>query len=123
MSTVASLGAAAIGVVAGGGALGGMGIAALGHSLTHEMLHIGHSGSLSANAGIMGQRNPFIIIGRRFSADANDYGSIYGYPTNKTVYLGNCSGFTRVKAIQLKTGATSAETTEIEALLKQGVIF
>ena len=121
VSSIAGLGAAAIGVVSGGGALGGAAIAA--HSLTHELLHVGHSGSLSANAGIMGQRIPFVIIGRRFGYDANAYGQIYGYPTNKTVYLGNCDGFTRVKAIQLKTEATQAEKNEIEALLKDGVIF
>lgn len=121
ISSIASLGAAAIGVVSGGGALGGAAVAA--HSLTHELLHVGHSGSLSSNAGIMGQRKPFVIIGRRYGYDANNYGAMYGYPTNKTVYLGNCGGFTQVKAIQLQSSATENEKEEIVNLLKNGVIF
>lgn len=123
-STLASLGAAAIGIVAGGGALGAVaGASMVGHSLTHEMVNIGHSGSLSSNAGIMGQRKPYVIIGRRRGYDANSYNEIYGYPTNKTVFLGNCNGFIRVKAINLKSAATEEEKKEIIQLLKEGVIM
>lgn len=120
-SSLASASMAAIGVVAGGGAVVAAG--AMAHSLTHEMLHIGHSGSLSANAGIMGQKKPYIIIGRRFGYDANAYNEIYGYPINKTVYLGNCSGFTKVRAINLQSKATEAEKDEITSLLSNGVIL
>lgn len=97
--------------------------AAIGHSLTHEMFHVGHSGSLSANAGLLGYRKPYVIIGRRHGYDANSYNYYYGYPCNKTVYLGNCEGFTRVKAGMLKTAATQLEKDEIMELLHQGVIM
>lgn len=110
--------------IASGGGLGSVaGALAIGHSLTHEMVHVGHSGALSANAGIMASRKPYIIIGRRHGYDANSYNELYGYPVNKTVYLGNCSGFTRVKACRLKSKASENEKQEIEALLKKGVIF
>lgn len=123
-SSLASLGAAAIGIVAGGGALGAVaGASMVGHSLTHEMINIGHSGSLSSNAGIMGQRKPYVIIGRRHGYDANSYNEIYGYPTNKTVFLSNCTGYIRVKAINLQSAATEEEKKEIIQLLKQGVIM
>jgi len=123
-STLASLGAAAIGIFAGGGGLGAVsGASMVGHSLTHEMINIGHSGSLSSNAGIMGQRKPYVIIGRRHGYDANSYNEIYGYPSNKTVFLSNCTGYVRVKAINLQSAATEEEKKEIIQLLKQGVIM
>lgn len=110
--------------VATGGAVGIInGVTSVGHSLSHEMVHVAHSSELSSNAGIMGPRKPFLIITRRKSYDANSYNQLYGYPTNKTVYLGNCSGFTRVKACLLKSSATELEKSEILKLLKTGVIF
>lgn len=110
--------------VATGGAVGIInGVTSVGHSLSHEMVHVAHSSELSSNAGIMGPRKPFLIISRRKSYDANSYNQLYGYPTNKTVYLGNCSGFTRVKACLLKSSATELEKSEILKLLKTGVIF
>ena len=111
-------------MIASGGAVGGIaGAAALGHSLTHEMVHVGHSGALSSNAGIMASRKPYLIISRRHGYDANNYADEYGYPANKAVYLGNCSGFTRVKAGHLKCKADSIEKEEIMALLEKGVIL
>lgn len=92
-----------------------------GHSLTHEMTHINHSGNLSANAGIMGQKKPYIIIGRRHCYDANSYNNFYGFPANKTVIVGNCSGFIEVKKCWLKTSATKPEYEEIMRLLAEGV--
>lgn len=120
---------ALVGVVGGGLAIasgGGLGLLAgasgIAHAVTHEMVHLAHSGSLSANAGIMGARTPYLILTRRRGYDANGYNQIYGYPSNKTVFLNNCSGFVRVKDIQLKTGATDLEANEIVSLLKDGVI-
>lgn len=118
---ILGLGAGAISV-AGGGALGAIAAASMvGQSLTHEMLHVGHSGNLSANAGIMGQRKPFVIISRRHGYDANGYNDYYGYPSNKTVYLSNCAGFVRIKDIKLHCPCTDAEENEIIALLGSGV--
>lgn len=120
---------ALVGVVGGGLAIasgGGLGLLAgasgIAHAVTHEMVHLAHSGSLSANAGIMGARKPYVILTRRRSYDANGYNQIYGYPANKTVYLNNCSGLVKVKDIQLKSSATDIEASEIVSLLKNGVI-
>lgn len=119
-----------VGVVGGGLAIasgGGLGLLAgatgIAHAVTHEMVHLAHSGSLSANAGIMGARKPYLILTRRRSYDANGYNQLYGYPSNKTVFLNNCSGFVKVKEIQLQTGATGDENAEIVSLLKGGVII
>lgn len=120
----ALLGLAGSGIaVASGGA--GLAVGAVGaaHSLTQEMVHMQRSGGLSANAGIMGPRKPYIILERQNCQDANGYYSYYGYPANKTIYLSNCSGYVRVKYINLKTKATEAERDEIINLLKEGVII
>lgn len=81
-----------------------------------------HSGALSSNAGIMGQRKPYIIVSRQQSYDANNYSELYGFPSNATVYLGNCSGYQKIRAIRLQSEATDEEKREIESLLYEGVI-
>lgn len=106
---------------------GGFGIVAgasmIGQSLTREMYHVNHSGNLSANAGIMGNKKPYLIINRQRSYTPNTYNKYYGFPINKTVYLNNCTGFTRIKTVKLKTVATKDEYNLIVSLLKDGVIF
>lgn len=121
----ASIGIAtgAITMATGGGMTPVFAASNIMHSLTHEMTHINHASSLSANPGIMGSRYPQLIISRRKGYDANSYNEFYGYPTNKTMYLSNCSGYTRVKAIHLNSKATQNEKNEIESLLKEGVLI
>ena len=109
---------AVMGAVSGGVAGAALGAAG---SVIHSNLNISRSGNLSANAGICGSRNPYVIITRAVPYDAANYNQFYGYPSNKTVYLSNCKGFTKVKEIILHTSATQAEKEEIEALLKGGV--
>ena len=124
VSTLISASVATAGAIATGGATGAAMIATGGaNSLAHEMVHYGRTGSLQANVGIMGNRYPQIIISNRNRADAANYAQIYGYPSNKSVYLGNLSGYTRVKAIELGTFATQPERDELTTLLKGGVIF
>lgn len=110
--------------IASGGGLGLLaGASGLAHAVSHEMVHVAHSGSLSANAGIMGSRTPYLIITRHRPYDANGYNTVWGYPSNKAVYLNNCSGLVRVKDMRLTTGATRNENDEILELLKNGVII
>ena len=110
--------------VASGGALGAVAVAgSAGNMLSREMLHVSHSGNISSNAGIMGQKKPYIIINRQRPYNANGYNRLYGFPINKTVFLGNCTGFVKVKKCRLTTSATDNEKTEIETLLRDGVIM
>lgn len=109
--------------VASGGATAasfGSGLSAL---MSREMLHVGHSGSLSANAGIMGQKKPYLIISRERPYNANNYNKFYGYPANKTIAPGNHNGFLRLKAGRLRTKATEEEKKEIMELMMKGVIM
>ena len=110
--------------VASGGGLGVLaGASIAGKSLTHDMFHVNHSGNISANAGIMGNKKPYLIIGRRQNYDANTYNKFYGFPVNASVFLGNHTGFIKVKSCLLKTRATDPEHDEIMQLLKDGVIL
>ena len=119
----ALLGLAGAGVaVASGGSLGvAAGALSAAHSLTSEMVHIQHSGGLSANAGILSPRIPYLILSRQYGYDANAYNSFYGYPANKTVYIGNCTGYIKCKEVIFKGSCTEQEMNELTALLKEGV--
>lgn len=81
--------------------------------------------SFSANAGCMGVKKPYLLITRKYSYDAGNYNAYYGYPTNNTLTLSACHGYTRVKSVHIDSiaRATDNEKTEIETLLKQGVII
>lgn len=105
------------------GASGGALASIAAGTVSHQLVHVSRSGSISGNAGILGSKTPGIVISRRNSYDANAYNTLYGFPSNETVYLNNCSGFTKVKHIHLKSYATSAEKEEIVAKLKEGVII
>lgn len=86
---------------------------------------IDRAGGFSANAGCMGVKIPYIIVTRKYRYDAGGYNEFYGVPSNNTVMLGNCSGYTRVKSVHIESIpiATSDEKQQIETLLKQGVII
>ena len=116
----------AVGVA--GSAATGNPIGAVGGILTGAMsahVDVAHSGTLGANAGAMGVKKPYVIITRKVAYDAASYNQFYGYPANKTVTLGACRGYTRVKSVHIESIpiATSDEKQQIEALLKQGVII
>ena len=116
-------GAGLVAGIATGGATAasfGSGMSAL---MSREMLHVGHSGNLSANAGIMGQKKPYLIIGRERPYNANSYNKFYGFPANKSVFPGNHSGFLRLKAGRLRSLATEEEKKEIMELMMKGVIM
>lgn len=102
-----------IGAVAGGVAGGLMG----GTSIER-------SGNFSANSGALGIKKPYLIISRKTPYDADNYNDYYGYPSNKTVVLNNCKGFTRIKDIYIDIpNATNEEKNEIETLLKTGIVI
>lgn len=85
---------------------------------------IERSGSFTSNSGAMGVKTPYIIISRKYGYDALDYNKFYGFPSNKTITLSSCNGFTKVKETHVENvaRATDKEKIEIENLLKNGVI-
>ena len=86
---------------------------------------IDRCGGFSANAACMGIKKPYIIITRKYAYDAGNYNQFYGFPSNVTVTLGVCHGYTQVKSVHIDSipVATDTEKSEIETLLKQGVVI
>lgn len=121
----ALIGAAGAGLsIASGGEFGMLaGARMVSSNIAKGMLHVSHSGNLSANSGIMGQKKPYLIINRERAYTATSYNKMYGFPANKMIYPGNHSGFVRIKSGRLKTFATEAEKNEIMELLEKGVIM
>lgn len=116
---------AVTGVLAGGIA-GGVAGAVVGGLAKGYMSgsSIERSGGFTSNSGAMGIKTPYIIVSRKYGYDALDYNKFYGFPSNKTITLGSCNGFTKVKETHVENvaRATDKEKTEIENLLKNGVI-
>lgn len=123
-----------VGMIAGsiiGGAVGagaaGLAVSTLSAAAnvaTHKVT-VSHSGEITGNVGILDDFVPYLIIHRPQQSLARDYNKFKGYPSNLTLTLGSCTGYTEVEHIHLTgiNGATDTELTEIEDLLKNGVII
>lgn len=111
--------------VASKGALAPVAIAGAAATVSGSHLNVAHSGSIGSNAGSLGIKKPYLIITRPKPYDASLYNLYYGNPSNITIKLSSCSGFTRVKDVHVEniTGATDNELSEIAELLKEGVII
>ena len=92
-------------------------------SLASSMNSVQRGGNFSGNVGYLNPMSPYLIYSRVRSYDANAYNALYGFPSNKTVNLSTCGGFTAFKAVQLRINCTDEEKDEIESLLKNGVYF
>ena len=81
-------------------------------------------GNMSSTVGFMGIKKPFIILSRPIQSLAENYNTYRGFVSNITMTLGECEGYTEVEEVHLeKISATENEISEIEDLLKNGVIF
>lgn len=84
---------------------------------------VGRSGGFSGNAGAMGCKVPYLIIQRPQTRVASTFPELAGYPTNKSGKLGSFSGQVNVVHVHVENvGATNDELTQIENLLKSGVL-
>ena len=82
------------------------------------------SGSLSGTGGLMGIQTPYLIITRPRQAIPARQNKFIGYPSFITDTLANIHGYTEVESIHLEgISATGAELSEIETILKGGVIL
>ncbi|MEE0980499.1 MAG: hypothetical protein U0K91_02350 [Acutalibacteraceae bacterium] len=85
----------------------------------------GTSSSYSGIAGVLSHLRPCIKITSNKSPIPADYKEIQGYPSNVSVQLSECSGYTEINTVHLENMgyATAEEIAEIEEALKRGVIF
>ena len=111
----------------GGFATGGVAGAIIGAGVGSYMggSNITKSGNFNGNSGALNVKKPYIIISRKIPYDANNYNELLGYPSNESILLKNCNGFTRVKECFTDNiiNATYSEKNEIKELLKNGIII
>ena len=122
VSSIASIAGGIAGTIASGGAALPMLASAAGSAL-NARAKVEHSGSFSGNAGAMGGKIPYLIVSRPQVALADNFQKYIGFPANYTTKLSNCSGFVKVLECHIENvNATNSELTEIETLLKEGIL-
>lgn len=116
------------GLMGGLSALGGVAGAWYGGKQSVEAARVAnkssvqHSGQFGASHGAMGEKVPFIIIRNPVQVKVVNYNDDYGYPAHKRVIIGGCTGYLRVREVNvISAHATDAEKAAIEAMLKNGV--
>lgn len=114
-----------VGAVAGGGIGGVIGGAVGGVvDLLNTKPQISHSGNVNTNYGYMSSAVPYVEIKTPSLSIASDENQYKGYPTNQTVTLSDCHGYTKVEEIHVENiSATSNEQNEIVNLLTEGVLI
>lgn len=96
----------------------------IGSTVTSMKPAIEKSGAIGGTGGMLAIQKPYLIITRPKQALPLSQNKYTGYPSFITVSLATVSGYTEVEHIHLENiPATGSELTEIEALLKGGVIF
>lgn len=85
---------------------------------------INKSGALGGTAGMLGKQKPYLIVTRPKQARPKYQNRLTGYPSYETRQLEELEGYTEIEKIHLENiPALETEKSEIEALLKGGVIF
>ena len=81
-----------------------------------------HSGQFGASHGAMGLKTPFIMIRNPIQVKVVNYNNDYGFPAHKRVIIGGCTGYLRVREVNvISAHATNEEKRAIEEELKAGV--
>ena len=112
-------------MVATGGATAPMAVPSLASTAVNGLKpNVEKSGAMAGTGGMMGIQTPYLILTRPRQALPESQNSFTGYPSFITETLGNLTGYTEIEAMHLENiPATESELTEIENLLKSGVIF
>lgn len=112
-------------MVATGGATAPMALPQLASTVTNSLKpSIEKSGAMGGTGGLLAYQYPYLIITRPRQALPEDQNKYMGYPSFVTAELGSLKGYTEVEQVHLENiNATDSELKEIEALLKNGVIF
>lgn len=132
-----SLGAGAVGAglnAAGAAGTVGMVGASAGYlanttvnAINAGQINVHKGGSNSPNNGFYAPQNAYLIYTRPTVARPSSYNATIGRPSGKTKQLQELTGFTVVEAVHVEGSgfatATGDELTEIERLLKSGVIL
>ena len=118
--------AGAIGtMVATGGASAPMATGIIASTAVNSMKpNVEKSGSMSGTGGMLAVQTPYLILTRPRQALPDDQNEFMGYPSFITENLSDIGGYTEIESIHLEgISGTEQEISEIETLLKRGVIF
>ena len=112
-------------MVATGGASAPMGIQTIASTAVNSMKPtVEKSGSMSGTGGMLAVQTPYLILTRPNQALPARQNTFTGYPSFITSKLGSLSGYTEIEEIHLENiPGTEQEISEIESLLKEGVII
>ena len=123
VSGALSMAAGIAGTIASGGAALPA-IAGTMSGLARAHTDVQHSGQFTGAAGAMGGKKPYLIISRPQTRVAGQVERYLGYPSNATLRIGDCVGFTKITDAHLSIpGAYNVEVDEILQLLRDGVII
>lgn len=125
ISAAINIAGQAAGMYVSGGATAPMGITSIAQSAVNALKpNVEKSGSLSGTGGMLAIQKPYLIATRPKQAVAKNQNKFTGYPAFITRTLSSCSGYTEIDSCHLENiPCTSDELTEIEGLLKAGVIL
>lgn len=112
-------------MVATSGATAPLAVSSIASTAVNSMKsNVEKSGAMGGTGGMLGVQTPYLILTRPRQALPSRQNSFIGYPSFITSKLGDLSGYTEVDTIHLENiKATDAELSEIESLLKGGVIL
>ena len=117
------LAGAGIAVAASGGSAAGL-LPSTANAVMAMKPNIQRTGAVSGSAGMLGVQQPYLIWELPRQSLAQNYNTFVGYPSNITALLSTLSGFTQIESVHIENiPATQNELTEIETLLKEGVII
>lgn len=99
-------------------------VASVGANSMNLKPSVSRSGSLGGSGGFIAKQTPYIIRTVPNLVIPADQNKFIGYPSFVTTSLGSLTGYNEISSIHLEgIPATGNELTEIETLLKGGVIF
>lgn len=122
---VLSIAGAVGSMVATGGASAPMALETIASTAVNSMKpSVEKSGSMSGTGGMLAVQTPYLILTRPRQALPASQNKFTGYPSFITEKLDSLSGYTEIESVHLENiAATESELSEIENLLKMGVLF
>lgn len=85
---------------------------------------IDKSGTVSGASGWLGQMTPYLIRSTPEAYIAGNQNKYIGYPSFMSISLGTLTGYNEIESVHLENiPATGDELSELESILKGGVIF
>lgn len=112
-------------MIASGGMTAPMGVTQIASTAVNSSKPaVEKSGSVSGACGMLSIQTPYLIITRPRQAMPKAQNTYTGYPSFITEKLADLNGYTEIESIHIENvPATAQELSEIESLLKSGVIF